>query len=510
GSRGGGAIKLVVNNSLEVYGKILANGAYSSSVGGGSGGSIWIEAGEIVGNESTQITSTGGSGYHAGSGGGGRIALYYDALSGFDPRQQVLAQGGAPLSGVNGHGGAGTVFLYDRSLASGNSVLQIVNRSSSAGYGTTYVAGQIESDIYVDQGRLIIGDGSHLGGSIIGTGSANAYVLAEGMFTVANDDLLVSGFTFEIGESLAVNTISIQDNGVISSRTASESFQKGITLSANSIHIENGSSIDVTGKGWLPSEHVSFRSGGSYGGLGGTLSNESTNEIYGSDIAPIDFGTGGRYTSDSSPGLRGGGAFKLTALKLELFGSLVADGNGDVSSNGGGSGGSIWLDVGEFIANEGSSIHANGGVGRYAGAGGGGRVAIYYESMEGLNIENVTANGGIHYSGAPGEAGSVYIVEKATPPRVRLVSAEGYRDEEISQTTVQFNIGIDPISVDANDFELVDILGRLIAIEKVAAIDNFRYQVDFSEPLTEGTYTFSVGPDIFGTNGLGMDQDQDG
>ena len=66
-----------------------------------------MKVGTLSGNGA--ITANGGAGDHdRGGGGGGRIALYYDNLQGFD-LSKVTAQGGsAPLSQA---GGAGTVYL---------------------------------------------------------------------------------------------------------------------------------------------------------------------------------------------------------------------------------------------------------------------------------------------------------------------------------------------------------------------------------------------------------------
>uniref|UniRef100_UPI001D02CAFA hypothetical protein n=1 Tax=Microbulbifer hainanensis TaxID=2735675 RepID=UPI001D02CAFA len=213
GSHGGGAIKLVVANRLEVYGKILSNGDYSYRVGGGSGGSIWIDAGELVGDENTLIEATGGQGYVAATGGGGRIAIYYDSISGVDSKQQIFARGGSNYSATTAYGAAGTVYLYDRSLASGNATLQVVNRSSAESYESTYLSGQVDADIYVSKGRLTIGDGAHIAATISGDGSGSAYVIAEGTFTAANNALLVDGFTLELAEDINFDSITVENNG---------------------------------------------------------------------------------------------------------------------------------------------------------------------------------------------------------------------------------------------------------------------------------------------------------
>jgi hypothetical protein len=77
GGRGGGAMKLVVSDTLAVNGTLSANGETGPGqfAGGGSGGSIWIDADTLAGSGS--LTATGGSGSRAG-GGGGRIAAYFN------------------------------------------------------------------------------------------------------------------------------------------------------------------------------------------------------------------------------------------------------------------------------------------------------------------------------------------------------------------------------------------------------------------------------------------------
>ena len=76
---GGGAIHLVVANSLTINGTLSANGGFAKTYGGSAGGSIWIDAGAIAGNGN--ITANGGA--NAAGGGGGRIAVYYHVASAF-------------------------------------------------------------------------------------------------------------------------------------------------------------------------------------------------------------------------------------------------------------------------------------------------------------------------------------------------------------------------------------------------------------------------------------------
>lgn len=96
GGAGGGVIQLVVSGNCVVDGSVTANGfqgRYGSSHfgewagGGGSGGSVWLQAATLLGRG--QISADGGRGgsstpsgsSRAGGGGGGRIALYYSCSS---------------------------------------------------------------------------------------------------------------------------------------------------------------------------------------------------------------------------------------------------------------------------------------------------------------------------------------------------------------------------------------------------------------------------------------------
>ena len=81
-SEGGGAWKIVVAETLWLDGRVTANGTSGTGSGGGgaAGGSVWIDAGQILG--SGWVEAIGGNGgYFGGGGGGGRIAVYSEELS---------------------------------------------------------------------------------------------------------------------------------------------------------------------------------------------------------------------------------------------------------------------------------------------------------------------------------------------------------------------------------------------------------------------------------------------
>ena len=199
------------------------------------------------------------------------------------------------------------------------------------------------------------------------------------------------------------------------------------------LFIDSTSKIDVSGKGYLGGypggvNGVSIgrtlgnttaggstsSNGGGYGGLGG-----SGNATYGDYANPNDVGSGGgglyiSYYGSYYAGGNGGGYINISAQTINLSGSIVANG-GSGGYGGAGSGGGIRIDAGTLTGS--GSISAKGGLSTstwaYANAGGGGRIAIYYDDLS-LPTANIAASGGIG-GGAPynGGAGTVYLKVKS-------------------------------------------------------------------------------------------------
>src|SRR5690606_27112105 len=91
---------------------------------------------------------------------------------------------------------------------------------------------------------------------------------------------------------------------------------------------------------------------------------------------------------------------------------------GSVSSGnqGGGAGGSVWLNVGILRSGTAGEIRANGGLGSsYGGGGGGGRIAVHYETLIDVDQSRIsTLGGGRGNSNVLGGApGTVYLKYKA-------------------------------------------------------------------------------------------------
>jgi|GEM_PF-1679247 len=116
---GGGAIHLVVYDTLSLDGLVSADGTSGEpiGVGGGSGGALWIEAWNLLG--SGKISANGGGyAFRCGAGGGGRIAVYYFFMN-FSGETNSSASGGGGTSED------GSIIFFgpkERFLVSDNSI----------------------------------------------------------------------------------------------------------------------------------------------------------------------------------------------------------------------------------------------------------------------------------------------------------------------------------------------------------------------------------------------------
>lgn len=107
GCQGGGVIRFNIGGTLELDGRISADGnpGLNDNSGGGAGGSVWITAGALSG--SGRISASGGMGepYGGAGGGGGRIAMYARKASAFSGSLHAWGAEGSAW------GDDGTVFF---------------------------------------------------------------------------------------------------------------------------------------------------------------------------------------------------------------------------------------------------------------------------------------------------------------------------------------------------------------------------------------------------------------
>ena len=375
GGAGGGAIQLNVSGTLQVDGRISANGGNGSGTGGGggSGGSISLTSGILAGSGS--ITANGGNGAVSigGGGGGGRIAIYPSAnLFG----GAISAYGGG---GANG-GGAGTVFLQP----TGQNGQLILDNGGNVGTNTL-VQSASSADLILRNGAI---------------GSASSSVSFANLLMSSNAWL--TAYRYSYGSPAYTVNFSFSGNATIQAGS-------GIFTDAAGYPGGQGSGAGQNYSYYNNGNYIYVCSGAGHGGRGanGTGNYAIGGNTYDYPTSPTGYGSGGGNYSPYAFGGSGGGAIQLTVTgTLQMDGTISANGgNGSGSGGGGGSGGSIWLAVGTLSGS--GSITANGGSGMDAVGGGGGGGRIYIPGSNNLFTGNISAYGG---GGANwGGAGTVLI-----------------------------------------------------------------------------------------------------
>jgi hypothetical protein len=400
GGDGGGRIRLVVAAELKLDGALRAdgnppNGDGSSVGGGGAGGAIWVETKTLSG--AGQMTANGGRGAkeaaHAGAGGGGgRVAVRYDSAAGFDS-SRITAWPGAEADAKPG--APGTVYLTQN--------------------------GQTPT--------MVLDDGGLSGGlddRALGFAVADELLDLEASLTLRGKTRLV------VTAPLKVVNLTLEEQTVLTHPFGTHGYEPGLTVTADTLTIGTGASIDVSGRGYLgdcapgdescsagghtiggASTGAGNRAGGSYGGVGGGAAHSAT---YGDPKAPADLGSGGGYGGSGNwPGGQGGGRVRVTVGTLNNSGAILANGAASplsgTSVGGAGSGGSIWITTGTLSGP--GQIRADGGSGGTevaggGGGGGGGRVALHY-AVGDFDAAKVSAVPGPAAPGTPGAPGTVYL-----------------------------------------------------------------------------------------------------
>ena len=391
GGNGGGRVSIAASGTMEVEGLINAdgNGGAGSNAGSGSGGAVKITASTLSG--AGRITANGG-GYQVG-GGGGRIAVRYAAL-GVDASNFEVKGG---QGGGSADGGNGTLYLKSAAQQNGDLIIDGLNTDTPLNLSP-----------------------------IPGGYTFDNITLRNKAQVTADNPLTVSG------------TLTLAGNSVL---THTRGLESGMTIRAGDLVIDSTSRIDASGRGYLGGcrgplgargetlgglAGARERSGGSYGGLGDYETAE-TNPAYGTPQEPVFLGSGGSCGGGYAGG-NGGGRLDIEAANSVLVNGLIAaDGDaGNGNNAGSGSGGSIWVRTALFHGS--GSIHANGN--SFQVAGGGGRIAVNYETLRTSGddlggLRNVVARGG-HNGVNSGSAGTVLFKQNAQQ------CGDLYLDEELS------------------------------------------------------------------------------
>lgn len=463
GGLGGGNIHLTVSGTLDVSGRISANGGNGSGTGGGggSGGSINLSAGTLIG--AGAIAANGGNGVDSvgGGGGGGRIAVSYTSSS-FVGSISAYGGGGAFA------GGAGTI--YTRANSQVGQVL--VDNGGLAGTNTPLSSG-------------------------LGAPSQpfNLTIQRGGMASPQN--------SLTLFPQLA--NLTIVSNGFLVGASGPATLDVLVWSNAN---IASGGVMNVDGLGYGqqsgPGAGFSFGgygSGAGYGGVGGASALTNGGPTYGSSVLPTDFGSGGGFgEGPTAGGSSGGGAIRLSvAGLLTVDGLLSAEGQPGVQDeSGGGSGGSVLVEAG-VLAGAGL-FSADGGPGElyFGGGGAGGRLAVY--SRTNAFFGQASAYGGA--GDFAGGNGTIFISNGV--PTLQLISSAptGVVTNQVSQVDLYFNVPPNPGSVTSSAFSLTTPNGPLPAGSVSIAIAGYEhYQASFPAQTAVGNYVVTVSTnvtDIFG------------
>lgn len=340
GGRGGGRLRMTVAGTVTVNGSVLCDGGGSVyPCGGGSGGSVLIDATTLAG--AGLIRANGGATDAGGGGGGGRIALVYNSISfsGSTLARGAVAAGNAPSA----FGGAGTIYMKQR----------------SASYATL---------IYENEGR-----------------NQSPTNLVSGPYDAPDVDLVVRGAWVVM--DCAPNVVQVRKLILEPGARLSHPYGSisGLNVQAlQSILVDSGATVLLTGRGYAPSDGPGrgrqngggYGTGGGHGGTGGYGRSywEPGGEVNDSIRDPNLLGSGGGMTG----GWGGGKVRFVTGGTLTLNGSIEASGNANVYPSGAGAGGTVNLTAITFAGS--GSIAANGGNADAGGGGGGGRVAVHATS----------------------------------------------------------------------------------------------------------------------------------
>ena len=470
GGAGGGIIKMQINGSLSVTGRISSDGFNGElNSGGGSGGTISMLVGQLSGPG--LISANGGDGDAAGGGGGGRIAITYGTnnFSG-----TFAAHGGTGFVG----GGAGTIYLKNKTVRGGD---LIVDNGGLAGtntpLGAIYKWPSTPFNLTISNRASVYVPESYISVSNLNIGALGSLILLPGQSNL----------------TIAATNATIQQAGSIYASDAGFSQAQG--FGAGGVILNSGKYEGA---------------GGGHGGRGG---NSAAGAIggtnYGSMTHPVSRGSGGGFGNGPAFGIldsTGGGAIRFNVTgNLTVNGAVIADGKPGLQDDaGGGAGGSIWISATTLTGT--GRISANGGDGELfrGGGGGGGRIAVYSpaNTFSGL----VGAYGG---DGAfPGEAGTVYLsADFANGFQILSQNPTGRVSVAVSSIDLEFNELINAATLSASDFVLTTPSGVLPTGDlQVSMPELTTVRLSFPPQTLSGEYQLAAGPNIQNAFGESLSQ----
>jgi hypothetical protein len=403
GGKGGSGSDALING--QTYGELLepldfGSGGGGSSGGAGGGALRLTVSGRL---EVNGILAANGAGSGHGAGAGGSLWIEAGLITGAGT---IVANGGSAsrLDGDGGGGGGRIAVYYDVLDEAIREALQVRGGDGwqQGGSGTIWLQRRTDP----------------LGELIINGPSLNKDTAPTELF----GDVWVPG------------RMRIRSGAVV---THPHGRPLNLTVLGD-LTIASGARLAANGRGYAartgPGASDAGWSGAGHGGLGGNATGGGGHQggpVYGDPDQPMDMGSGGnRYAW-------GGGALRLSVLgTLSVQGELSANGLED--DHAGGSGGSLYVRAGR-LAGSGNLSAAGGRSPRGdSGAGGGGRIALYYHGTAfDTNRVSVEAGNG----GGVGEAGLLVHVVRGLGDAPAIVRAEG--SPSLAEVAVVFDHLVD-------------------------------------------------------------------
>jgi len=336
GSRGGGAIQIVVTNVFTNNGKISVNGVST----GTSGGSIYVNTNSFAGVGSFSSNGTGVNWPTGIGGGGGRIALHY-AQSSFSGSAGAI--GGM---GSWGRGGEGTIGFFD--TINNDAYLKNTFRFEKSDEPFNF------SNVYISNG---------------------AWVGVDEGATLTAENIFVDGAAHL---SLA-NNVVLRSQSILVSGRSFITLGSGVTLSVPEIAIGYKSNLSLLSEDSLVANSLVLKDGG-------TLTSGIKKAVF-IDVSNLEVATSSAISAwvsavESDPDdffSSGDGA----SVYIKSSGKLIIDGSISANAPEGKVGGGIYIDTSNLVGK--GTIVSQGGLmvwgGYYVGYKGpfaGGNIAVYY------------------------------------------------------------------------------------------------------------------------------------
>ena len=282
--------------------------------------------------------------------------------------------------------------------------------------------------------------------------------------------------------------------------------QMNLQIETNLLSIDKRSSINGVGLGYPKAQaHEScYKINNNYAGgyHGGSSGQYQYAYSCGNYKEPILMGSGAFHS------MAGGAAIKLIVPNLIINGKIDMSGGG--TSVSGGAGGSIWI-ITKILSGTGV-IKANGGDGAsgYSG-GGGGRIAIYSDSLH-QYTGDITACGGYssHHGKYSGTAGSIYFENHQLSSNETIYKLVFDNCNHVSNTLTLFQasqsfhsvellqqaeISLEVVEQEDHQYDIGrlygDLSGTLTINSEVTLSYGFYHPIYFTETLRNSNWTLS-------------------